>query len=149
MIFIFGTKGRTKEAGHGRFFCPNCNGERNYRLLKVASYFTLFFIPTFPIRELGRYVQCEQCQCEYQTSVLEESAGQQLLRSVYRDGAAGMPLQMITNKLVNAGMPEPQAKEAVDAVAQQVACKECPGCHLVFLADAKLFTCTACGEHLS
>lgn len=148
MIFIWGTKGRTKQIDQGRFYCPGCGGERNYRMFKVSNYFTFFFVPILPLNELGRYVQCDQCHNEYHVKVLEENAQTMRQRAVYADAIAGMPLQMITNKLINAGVGTFDAEAAVRAVAEQRVQKQCTGCHLTYLADANLFNCTACGAPL-
>ena len=149
MIFIFGTRGREVKAGEGRFHCPQCEGERGYRLMKVKNYFTLFFIPIFPFSELGEYVECDTCKGTYKTGVLEETPEKILLRAIYADAVAGMPLQMITNKLINsASFSEEQAQAAVNHVAQQCVQKQCPSCQFTYLADANLINCTSCGTEL-
>lgn len=148
MIFIFGTKGRAVKKGEGRFFCPHCGGERNYKQYKLSTYFTLFFIPTFPIQKIADYVQCDACSSQFHLDVLNETAEKVLLRSIYADGVAGMPLQMITKKLMNNGLNQFEADAAVQKVANDVVQKNCTSCHLTYLADANLQTCTSCGAQL-
>lgn len=72
-MIIFGTKGRTKEIGRGEFFCPNCRTRRAYLEKRIARYFTLYFIPIFPIKNLGEYVECQVCLKTYKTDILRMS----------------------------------------------------------------------------
>ena len=50
MIF-FGTKGRAIEMDKGNFHCPNCNSNNDYSKKYVQTWFTLYFIPIFPMGE--------------------------------------------------------------------------------------------------
>jgi hypothetical protein len=67
VFIIFGTKGREVNEHTGPFNCPNCCAQQNiagdkkqhqYTQIKVAKYFTLFFIPIFSFQTLGRYIKC-------------------------------------------------------------------------------------------
>ena len=69
-MIIFGTKGRTKEIGRGEFFCPNCRIQRPYIEKRISRYFTLYFIPIFPIKKLGEYVECQVCKKAYKPGIL-------------------------------------------------------------------------------
>ena len=48
-MIIFGTKGRSIKMDSGEFHCPNCNTQRTYNKKYVQDWFTLYFIPTFPV----------------------------------------------------------------------------------------------------
>lgn len=148
MFIVFGTKGQSRVKAEGSFYCPRCNGQRKYKHFIAKRYFTLFFIPVFPIGTLGEYVQCQQCQGEFRVEVLDETAERVLLRRIYGDASAGMPLEMISRKLMNSGLSELQAKAAVNQVAMQSVQKQCDACNLTYLADANLATCTKCGDKL-
>jgi hypothetical protein len=41
--------------------CTNCNNEVYYQYIKIKNWFTLFFIPIFPI-EVNHYLLCPICQ---------------------------------------------------------------------------------------
>ncbi|MEP7288690.1 MAG: zinc-ribbon domain-containing protein [Chloroflexota bacterium] len=69
-MIIFGSRNRTVKKAAGEFFCPKCRAVRLYQLKKVAQYFTLYFIPIFPIKQLGEYVECEFCKTTYRPEVL-------------------------------------------------------------------------------
>lgn len=70
MFILFGTKGVTSTEGRGRFHCPQCGSEREYKNQQVRRYFTLFFIPVIPMDELGRYVECSSCAGTFKPEVL-------------------------------------------------------------------------------
>lgn len=70
-MIIWGSKGREIDAGGGRFFCPQCTADRDYRKLRVARYFTLYFVPLFETAHLGDFVRCLGCRGEFRTGVLD------------------------------------------------------------------------------
>ncbi|MCL2716767.1 MAG: zinc ribbon domain-containing protein [Alphaproteobacteria bacterium] len=71
MIFIWGTKGRIKTIGQGTFNCPNCRAPRQYEHRRAQRWFTLYFIPVFPMSTLGESVTCNACNNSYVPAVLE------------------------------------------------------------------------------
>ena len=72
MFILFGTKGRAIETDSGQFHCPNCNIKEEYGKKYVQDWFTLFFIPIFPVGEKkNRHVECQECSSTYYPSVLE------------------------------------------------------------------------------
>lgn len=74
MIIIFGTKSSTIKENKGNFVCPQCQNLRKYSLKSIQSWFTLFFIPVFPIgAKKDRHVECEGCNNTYYEKVLEEN----------------------------------------------------------------------------
>jgi hypothetical protein len=70
MIIIVGNRTRKKDVGMGRFFCPNCDGIQTYRRKRIARYFTLYFVPVFPMRTPGEVLQCQGCLLNWQPEVL-------------------------------------------------------------------------------
>ncbi|MFW9997482.1 MAG: zinc-ribbon domain-containing protein [Candidatus Odinarchaeota archaeon] len=46
--------------------CPQCNGTMMYG--NATKYFTLFFIPIFPYKDLGMSYQCKKCKKIFQSS---------------------------------------------------------------------------------
>jgi tellurite resistance protein len=71
MIFIWGSKGRTKTIGDGQFHCPDCQDHRTYAKKEVKRWFTLYFIPVFPMNTLGDFVECGACKSTYNSRVLD------------------------------------------------------------------------------
>ena len=58
MFILFGTKTRFKTLSTGQFYCPQCRTRREYELRLARDYFTLYFIPIFPVHTRGEVVTC-------------------------------------------------------------------------------------------
>jgi len=72
MFILFGTKGRAIETDNGQFHCPNCNIKEEYGKKYVQDWFTLFFIPIFPISgKKNDHIECRKCESIYHTDVIE------------------------------------------------------------------------------
>ena len=39
--------------------------------MRVARYFTLFFIPLFRLKTLGEYIECQACRTAFDLKVLD------------------------------------------------------------------------------
>jgi tellurite resistance protein len=70
MLLIWGFRALNKTLAEGEFFCPQCGGDRPYRHRRARRWFTLFFIPVIPLRELGEYVECRTCGAGYDPGIL-------------------------------------------------------------------------------
>jgi rubredoxin len=68
-MIIFGARPRTKTIGTGTFFCPHCQTTRDYERKEARPYFTLYFIPLFPIGKPTEFIECTVCQVAYQPEV--------------------------------------------------------------------------------
>src|SRR4051794_1268302 len=71
MLLIFGVRVRSRSVGAGTFHCPSCGGDRAYSHKHARRWFTLFFVPLIPMKEIGEFVQCETCKKGFQTDVLQ------------------------------------------------------------------------------
>jgi len=75
-MIIFGTKGRSIKMDSGEFHCPNCNTPRTYHKNYVQDWFTLYFIPTFPVSsKKNEHIECEECSSIYHLDVINHKAG--------------------------------------------------------------------------
>jgi hypothetical protein len=72
-MIIYGYKHRENQLGTGHFHCFSCQVQRPYRHKKVVRYFTLFFIPLFPLGTLSEYVECQVCGRTYAPGILSEA----------------------------------------------------------------------------
>jgi hypothetical protein len=150
MILIVGTRGREIESGSGTFHCPRCAVERTYIRRRVATYFTLFFIPLFKVRDLGEYVECTTCHQRFELAVLDYhprkvSELHHLTSTAARDLEAGMPMQMVVRKLMNAGLHEDSAK-GIAASSGGAPLRTCRDCGMVYHRAVR--RCTNCGADL-
>tara|TARA_B100000929_G_scaffold122891_1_gene97301 strand:+ start:180 stop:818 length:639 start_codon:yes stop_codon:yes gene_type:complete len=72
MFILFGTKGRAIEIDSGEFHCPNCNIRQEYAKKYVQDWFTLFFIPIFPISgKKNDHIECIKCESIYHIDVID------------------------------------------------------------------------------
>ena len=70
-MIIWGSCGKERIVGHEDFFCPRCRSEAVGEHVRVSRYFTLYFIPLFPISTVGEYIRCEDCEGTYEMDVLD------------------------------------------------------------------------------
>ena len=74
LLILFGTKDRRRVEAQGQFLCPKCGVKRDYEVISLREWFTLFFIPIFPTaNDEGRdyFVECATCKSTYDTDVVE------------------------------------------------------------------------------
>lgn len=72
-MIIWGSTSKEKVLGQGQFACPGCRNHTPFAHKKLERYFTLYFIPLFPIRTLAEYVECGFCRGKFQPQVLAYS----------------------------------------------------------------------------
>ena len=71
-MIIWGSRGRITTIGSGAFHCPRCNSTQPYKHRKLQRYFTLYFIPLFPLDNLGEHIECGLCHSLWKTEVLQQ-----------------------------------------------------------------------------
>src|SRR5689334_4379822 len=102
-MIIWGTRGRQIELSRGQFYCPRCDTQRQYKHIRVARYFTLFFIPLFQINSLGEYIECQNCHQSFKQEVLSytpASPAEKLLVAVRKELETGTPVHMVQQKMI-------------------------------------------------
>ena len=72
-IIIWGSKNREKSVSEGTFFCPGCRSKVPYEQRKVSRWFTLYFVPVFPLETVGEWIRCRTCEGEFSANVLQLS----------------------------------------------------------------------------
>ncbi len=75
LLILFGTKDRRRVEAQGQFLCPKCEAKRDYEVISLREWFTLFFIPILPTaNDEGRdyFVECRTCNSTYDPDVLEK-----------------------------------------------------------------------------
>ena len=74
MIIIFGTKSKEIKENKGVFVCPECQNLKQYITKSVQTWFTLFFIPVFPVgSKKHKHVECQGCKGTYYERVLKDN----------------------------------------------------------------------------
>jgi hypothetical protein len=106
-IIIYGSRGVTSHLSEGDFDCPHCQNHSSYQLKQVRRFFTLFFIPIFPISSPLRYVECGHCGSPFHEEVLEyrppspqDDEAFLVIVKALREGAS---VEEVRDKLVEAG----------------------------------------------
>lgn len=77
MIIIFGTKNRLVTSSTNDVIingCPHCRA--NLELKDVKTYFTLFFMPIFPVRTVSTFYHCNSCDGSYRKEAREQLVSQ-------------------------------------------------------------------------
>jgi hypothetical protein len=65
----------------GVFFCPEEGADRPYALKSRRRFFTIFFIPLIPLKQLENVVECGNCKTKFQETVLNRPTGLQRAES--------------------------------------------------------------------
>lgn len=157
-MIIFGTKVRHKTIGEGEFFCPKCQVTARYIHKQAVRSFTLYFIPIFPIQQLGDFVECQQCGTAFKPETRymrgrpanrDRSEGQDLgvlMQSVRPRLESGHALEYVVRDLTRAGLDLEVARGAAEGAIGSGR-KMCKQCNLTYSAAAN--TCAACGARLT
>lgn len=132
-MIIWGSRGMTSVKGSGKFHCFSCGSEQDYVLKKVEKYFTLYFIPLFPLETLGEYVECKQCrntfnpkalnydpqaenarfEAEYHKAIRRVMAGVMLADGVIKDEEVGM-IKNVYQKITDSELSVEEIQKEVD-----------------------------------
>src|SRR5262245_18149066 len=94
-IIIWGSRGLAGTITQGPFECPRCGRQSEYSLIQSREWFTLYWIPIFPVGSHKRWVQCGRCGGTFDEDVLHQrpSASSRQLNETYRDLEEGASLQ--------------------------------------------------------
>jgi predicted RNA-binding Zn-ribbon protein involved in translation (DUF1610 family) len=134
-IIIWGSRGLTSALDSGSFYCPRCNGDSHYTLQQARSWFTLYWIPLFPISGSQRYVECRSCGGTFEEAVLDlepPSEAQQVLNRVYQDLRTRSSLEDAQADLESLGLEPDRARQIVEEMAEGDTwkCKTCGNSYL-------------------
>lgn len=70
ILIIWGFRVLYRVIGTGTFHCPRCGGDREYQLRSGRRWFTLFYLPVIPLKQLGEHVRCATCKTSYRQEIL-------------------------------------------------------------------------------
>ncbi len=149
-IIIWGSRGLTSDLEDGRFYCPRCDGEVRYRLKQVTPYFTLYFIPLFPMGSGQRYVECQICQGNFREEVLDleppshdsSRDADKVLATIRRDLESGVSLEEVRGVLESRGLSPEGANTAISSATAGKDTFRCPDCGDHYLSSVK--RCSRC-----
>jgi hypothetical protein len=145
-MIIFGTRPRTKTIDTGTFFCPHCQTTRDYERKEARPYFTLYFIPLFPIGKPFELIECTVCRVAFQPEVLKVKRAPTSaslvthvnnLKSNLEDG---MSVEYALRDLTDAGIDRDVALGMIKSAIGDDR-RKCPTCGLTYAS-----TIMTCGE---
>jgi predicted RNA-binding Zn-ribbon protein involved in translation (DUF1610 family) len=143
-FIIWGSRGITSHLETGDFYCPRCNEQVEYHLKQVRPFFTIFFIPLFPIGSAQRYVECTRCSGQYLEEVLNlapPTDADRLLGQYFNELQTGSSVETVQTKLEAGGMDTVTAKDIVGQMTQGQTW-QCTGCGETYLKGvAKCLRC--------
>lgn len=148
-MIIWGTKGRRQQVTQGQFHCPKCDTDRRYAHMRVARYFTLFFIPLFRLKTLGEYIECQACRTAFDLKVLDyrpPSSTQKALIALRRRLEDGMPVAMVRNQLVAGGTEPEQTDSLMELLLMGRGTRTCAECGNTYCDVVDV--CSNCGARL-
>jgi hypothetical protein len=157
-MIIFGTRVRHKKIGEGEFFCPKCQSTRRYHHKQAVRAFTLYFIPIFPIQQLGQFVECQTCGTAFEetvrhlrgqpTTTAPRSSGEDIatmMNTITQKLEGGYPIEFMVRDLTAANLDLAVARGAVNGAVGNKR-KTCESCGLTYVPAVK--NCTECGNPL-
>jgi hypothetical protein len=94
-FIIWAIKVRYKLLDRGTFFCPRCGGDREYEHRVGKKWFSLYYIPLFPVSgTVNEHVRCKSCQGMFTMQTLNRPTTNQL-SSLLLDGVRGVLVHVL------------------------------------------------------
>lgn len=91
-MIIYGTRGKEIVEGYGSFTCPVCRMTTACTNKSIKRYFTLYFIPLFPINTVATWVECGQCGGQFKPEAVALQGGADAgLGGTPLPGSTGLP----------------------------------------------------------
>ena len=151
-MIIFGTRARMKTIRSGSFYCPRCQTSRQYDLKQAKKYFTLYFVPIFPMGDLGEFVECQTCHMTFKSEVLRlkpptpKADLASMLNALKSNLEKGQPVEYVLRDLILAGLERGLAINAIKMAIGDQRC-QCSKCNLSYASTIK--TCSECNTPLN
>jgi hypothetical protein len=146
-IIFVGSADIPSTVASGEFYCPRCRTTRPFTLKASRRYFTVYWLPIFPVSGRTRYVECGRCGAAFEESVLDlepATEEERKLGEIYaglRDGASVESVRPLADGL---GYSAAEVEEVLTGMCTGRP-KACP-CGLHYHPSAT--KCIGCGERL-
>src|SRR5436190_10825904 len=72
-MIIWGSTVREIVQDSGQFHCPQCGSQQECQVVRIATYFTLYFIPIFETTYHGDGIKCLSCKLLFTPNVLNDT----------------------------------------------------------------------------
>ncbi len=113
MFIMWGFKVMFRSVGEGEFHCPGCGVDRRYSLRRARRWFTLFFIPVIPLKEVGSVIECSTCHRRFSEEVLSLPTANETADSI------GFARRALAAHMVDVSDNTTVAREAAIAVMRE------------------------------
>ena len=115
-MIIWGWRVRKKTIGTGVFFCPGEGSDRKYEHKQARRWFTIFFIPLIPLKELGDFIECTSCENTYYPDVLKGKTASEI------EDISTIAIRHVAVSMALAdGTVDPRERDAAVTVVQRFA----------------------------
>jgi hypothetical protein len=134
-FIIWGSTGMTSTAESGRFFCPRCDEDQtNYDLKAVRRWFTIYFIPIFPISGKEFYVECRGCRGTFDEEVLDyrPKTPEDVMKELQDDLRDGLSLEAAERRLEKVGV-DPRRTDDMLQTLTNGETWHCIGCNKTYM----------------
>jgi hypothetical protein len=135
---IWGVRTAWRTEGDGEFFCPDCGGDRNYRLRSGKRRFTVLGLPLLSRGPAGTVVECGVCERRFGSAALDLPTGSRF-SAMLRGAVHTVALAVLTAG--GAGSPHTR-RTALEAV-HEAGFSDCTEDRLLGLLSRPLQGCGA------
>jgi len=140
MIFIWGSRYLSSTKDTGRFYCPKCGKvDVGYRHQSARQWFTMYFIPVFPIGGRTEHIECTRCQTAFELAVLDLKPPTEdalFLNDCFVRLQRGRSLESVEADLVESGRTADQAVGVIDEMTRGKVW-ECDRCNAHYLKGVR------------
>ena len=70
-MILFGTRCLKSTIDQGRFDCPSCKSNEDYKHKTVKRFVTIYLIPAIPREKVGEIIECQNCKSTFTPDVLQ------------------------------------------------------------------------------
>jgi hypothetical protein len=144
-----GERAKDFEIGTGEFHCPNCRCKTRYRRFERATYSKVMFVLTIKGETIENFIVCEKCGRRMKDEDIRGNLPQDarvLLVALKEKLKLGQSLQSAAQALMDAGMPEGEARRLAHTAAG-IVLRKCAACGRTYVNAAT--RCEKCGTPLS
>lgn len=100
-MLIFGWRTRPSVEATGSFDCPVCKSVQPCAMTSQRTWFTLFFVPIFPVSQPSRQLACRTCGSILDPSVMQEIPVAQLADSASASTSTSTSTSAIPNLTID------------------------------------------------
>jgi len=118
-MIIFGTRATRKLLERGNFYCPQCQGDRDFEMRRAKQWFHIYFIPLIPLNTYPPYVECKTCRATFVEGVLNSTSDADI-RAEFETAT----IQILARMAWADGIIQPEERSEIFKVVNDICAKE-------------------------